>query len=141
MYAKIVKAKVVITFIDNSFSFYFLKNNNPNLKTIFVQNGLRAIAGDIFLKLETKKYKKEKYEVDLMLCFGQAIAKKYKKYIIGNSVVIGSFKNNMIKKLKFSLFSHKNNLTSRNGVYCLDFPREKHSVLYFSVHSDEPFGE
>ena len=56
MYAKIVKAKIVITFIDNSFSFYLLKNNNPNLKTIFVQNGLRAIAGDIFLKLETKKY-------------------------------------------------------------------------------------
>ena len=130
MYAKIVKAKVVITFIDNSFSFYFLKNNNPNLKTIFVQNGLRAIAGDIFLKLETKKYKKEKYEVDLMLCFGQAIAKKYKKYIIGNSVVIGSFKNNMIKKL--------NSGNNNNILFISQFRQFQKKPMFLTYDKQEP---
>jgi surface carbohydrate biosynthesis protein len=71
------------------------------MTTIFVQNGLRSIMGDIFGQLMTaKESKKADYRVDYMLCFGSAVGQKYSDYISGNVKPIGSFINNMTRKIQ-----------------------------------------
>lgn len=98
-YIDIVNPKVAITFIDNNPNFYLLKMGRPSLITIFIQNGIRSIVGDVFSHLMENKYKRQRiYHVDYMLCFGEAISKKYAEYIEGHTLNIGSFKNNLIKK-------------------------------------------
>ena len=98
-YIDMVNPKVAITFIDNNPIFYLLKIGRPFLITIFVQNGIRSVIGDIFSHLIDNKDKSQtKYHVDYMLCFGRAVGNKYAEYIAGNIINVGSFKNNMIKK-------------------------------------------
>jgi surface carbohydrate biosynthesis protein len=76
-YLKMVNPDVVLTFIDNNPSFYLLRKIKPEMTTIFVQNGLRSIMGDIFGQLMTaKESKKADYRVDYMLCFGSAVFQK-----------------------------------------------------------------
>ncbi len=88
-----VSPKLVLTFIDNSIDFYQIKNKFPKITTMFVQNGWRGEIGDVFEKLEYSKT----YKVDYMLVFNQHIAEKYKKYISGKTIAIGSLKNNYVK--------------------------------------------
>lgn len=100
-YIKFVNPDVAITFIDNNPKFYVLKNIKPNMVTVFVQNGQRAEVGDIFGQLEAaKERKKADYRVDYMLCFGSAVGQKYSDYISGNVKPIGSFINNMTRKIE-----------------------------------------
>ena len=94
-YLTCVKPRVALTFIDNKSSFYLLKNYQKNLITVFVQNGLRSEVGDGFGLLKNQKYFRNKYKVDYMLIFGNAIGREYAKYIDGNTLPIGSFKNNL----------------------------------------------
>jgi surface carbohydrate biosynthesis protein len=98
-YIELVSPKVVLTFIDNTPAFYLFKKTNPSIVTIFVQNGLRSIVGDIFGYLDRAGSDKTEYHVDYMLCFSKSVCEKYARYISGNTIAIGSFKNNMIGSL------------------------------------------
>jgi surface carbohydrate biosynthesis protein len=89
-----VSPKLVITFIDNNVSFYNISKRFPDAKTIFIQNGIRGEWGDVFEGL----VKSENYHVDHMLVFGVAIGRKYKSYITGSVLALGSLKNNGVKK-------------------------------------------
>lgn len=96
-YIKFSKPKVIITAIDNLPSFYLL-HKLTNVKTVFVQNGIRTMWGDIFsMKNITKKKKISSFIVDYMFVFNEHIAKKYKSFIVGKTVSIGSFRNNISK--------------------------------------------
>ena len=93
-YINFVSPQILITFIDNNPSFYLKKVKHPKIVTIFIQNGVRSYIGDIFETLLFAK-KNLNFHVDYMLCFNETVAKKYKQYIAGESIIIGSFKNNM----------------------------------------------
>ena len=43
-YIQVVLPKVVITLIDNNANFYEISKSFPNIKTIFIQNGMRTIS-------------------------------------------------------------------------------------------------
>ena len=108
-----VSPKVVITFIDNNTGFYSISKRFPDVKTIFIQNGTRCVIGDVFGYL----IKSDNYHVDHMLVFGVAIGKKYKSFITGSMLAIGSLKNNTVKKTN----------VVPNG-----------SILYISQYRDRP---
>ena len=97
---ELVRPEIAITSIDNDTFFWTLKNKFPKLQTVFIQNGLRDDFHDIFKNL--KKTKKKKYAVDKMFVFNDLWAKKYKEYINGKTIVIGSVMSNEcpIKKNK-----------------------------------------
>lgn len=88
-----VDPKIIITFIDNTPAFYRLKSRHPHRITIFVQNGWRTYEADVFEHLDTMG-SGESLSVDYMVCFNDSVAALYQRYINGNSVVIGSLKNN-----------------------------------------------
>ena len=101
--------RFVFTYIDNDLKFYFLKNFFKNTTFVAIQNGYRGTIND-------KKYKKnfvdsmecfnslvpkvEKLNCDFILTFNKAISARYKKFINTKTIVIGSIKNNSIKKKK-----------------------------------------
>ena len=86
-----VNPKILITYIDNNNSFYRIKNKRPHLTTIFIQNGIRSNHSFSLMDLGSN----ENY-VDFMFCFNDAVSFKYKEYITGETVSIGSFKSNSI---------------------------------------------
>jgi len=92
VYIKFVKPTFIVTFTDNSKFFYKLKSKHLNIIFIFLQNGLRTKLGDIFEELEKID---DDYEVDYMLTFNHAVGKEYCKYIKGESISIGSARNNL----------------------------------------------
>lgn len=94
-FIKIVRPRVILTFIDNSYSFFEFSKKHKNIRTIFVQNGWRSYYGDIFETLDNLSDKK-KLKVDFMLVFGESIGNEYLKFIKGNVIPIGSLKNNAI---------------------------------------------
>jgi len=91
-YIRTVSPKIVITFIDNNAAFYSISHQFPDIKTVFLQNGIRSETGDVFGHLK----KLESYFVDYMLVMGSAIGKKYNEYVSGSVRVIGSLINNAI---------------------------------------------
>ena len=103
-YIEYVNPKIILTHIDNNRNFYLISSRYNNIKTIFLQNGLRAFYLDIFEILEIEKNKNLNYEVDCMFTFGNIISLEYKKFISGEFFSIGSVKNNYVKK---SLFEKK----------------------------------
>jgi len=84
--------KVVLTFIDNNTAFWSISKRFPSVKTIFVQNGWRAKSMDIFQRV----VKSNKDHVDYMFVFNDPIGRYFKRYITGEALVTGSFKNNHI---------------------------------------------
>ena len=95
-YISIVSPLIIITFIDNNPRFYELKRAHPESVTVFLQNGWRSDAGDVFETLKTNT-KNNNYQVDYMLTFGAAIGAKYLEYINGQIIPIGSIKANQCK--------------------------------------------
>ena len=93
-----VSPKIIITYIDNSISFYKISKKYPEIKTIFIQNGYRSLKFDVFERI---KYDRDFY-VDYMLVFGSAIGELYKRYITGDVLTIGSLLNNAIPIKKSS---------------------------------------
>jgi surface carbohydrate biosynthesis protein len=89
-----VEPEVVITFIDNNPRFYELSKRLKGIKTIFVQNAIRGEIGDVFGRL----VKSDCYRVDYMLVLGAAIGGKYRQFISGATLPIGSLKNNTVAK-------------------------------------------
>jgi surface carbohydrate biosynthesis protein len=100
-YVAIVAPTVVITFIDNTKTFYQLKRNNPSIKVVSIQNGNRDNC--LFDILSDNLTSNEFLEADAVLCFGSAIGSLYSKYINTKIYPIGSFKNNkVLKKIKIN---------------------------------------
>ena len=90
-YISMVSPKVIITFIDNDYRFYEISGRFPEIKTIFVQNGIRLKGSDIFGALKTKNY-----HVDYKFVFNKAVGDKYSNYITGKTIILGSLKNNFV---------------------------------------------
>jgi len=100
IYVKHVNPKVILTFIDNSISFYKIKSRHPLIHTVFLQNGLRSYYGDVFENLDkVPSAYLPLFQVDTMLVFGDFIGKKYNEYVSGNSISVGSPKNNIAPPL------------------------------------------
>jgi len=98
-YIKNVSPKLIITCTDNSKFFYEISNRHKSVKTLFIQNGIRAHYGDIFETLEscdTNDYKN--FKVDYMMTCGQNIGDYFLKYISGSVIPMGIIKNNIIPK-------------------------------------------
>lgn len=95
-YLNYVKPKAIITFIDNTKNFYELKRNYKNGKFISVQNGWRD--DTLFNILKQDKHCLTYLKADVILCFGSAVAKKYKECIDAEILPIGSFKSNKVAK-------------------------------------------
>lgn len=95
-----LECRSVITFYDNNINFYKLKNNLRNVKFISIQNGARHMFNDIF-GLDELKYHKN-LKADYIFVFNDDIKKLYEKYIDAKVIVIGSFKNNIIRKLNIN---------------------------------------
>jgi surface carbohydrate biosynthesis protein len=93
-YIRIVKPKLVLTFIDNFPPFFRLKIQFPNIRTILIQNGIRSEHGDLFGSLLESSELKDNH-VDYLFVFGNAIGETYSKVISGEILPIGSFKNNI----------------------------------------------
>ncbi|MFZ9830167.1 MAG: LA_1612 family putative O-antigen biosynthesis protein, partial [Ilumatobacteraceae bacterium] len=94
-FIKVAKPKLILTFIDNFPPYYLLKNEFPRIKVWLIQNGVRSDRGDLFGLLKATS-PRSNYKVDKMYVFGTAIGKKYLDYISGETVVHGSFKNNLV---------------------------------------------
>ena len=110
-FIKVAKPKLILTFIDNFPPYYLLKNEFPGIKVWLIQNGVRSDRGDLFGPLKATS-PRSNYIVDKMFVFGTAIGKKYLDYISGETVVHGSFKNNLVSIL----------------------PPKKNSVAYISTY-------
>jgi len=91
LYLKFVNPKLIITLIDNNDSFYHLKKY-AKCKTMFIQGAMRHTLNDIFS--EDRKPKEKDLSVDYMLVFNDVTGKKYKSFLKGNVVQIGSFRSN-----------------------------------------------
>lgn len=93
-YIEAASPKLVMTFIDNDPGFYTISQRLPAVKTLFVQNGMRGGATDIFAWLKPSS----KYHVDYMLVFSAAFASAYQQFISGEARIIGSFKSNSVEQ-------------------------------------------
>jgi surface carbohydrate biosynthesis protein len=130
-YIKLVQPKLIITFIDNNKSFYALKKIS-SAKTLFIQNGIRTCFNDIFFYAYDSnmnllpKIKQHKFAVDYMLVWNDRVGKLYNKFIHGECISIGSFRNNFLIKKKtakkskiilfISNFKNINKLKKINGI-------------------------
>lgn len=90
-YIKFVKPKLILTFIDNTVTFYQLKHYYKKGKFISVQNGYRDNEGFN----EFKKFKN--LSADYIFCFGSAVGERFKECIDTQIISLGSLKNNKIK--------------------------------------------
>ena len=98
-FIKRVCPRLVITFIDNNVNFYKISQKYPEIKTMFIQNGWRSYFLDIFEKLDKLRPEfSNSLAVDYMAVFGSCIGGEYKRYIQGETVLIGSIKNNFVPK-------------------------------------------
>lgn len=93
IYCEFVKPKVIITYIDNNELFYEVSSLYPLAKTIFIQNAFRGGSADLFASLF--KYNYGNFMVDYMFVHNKQVGKLYSKYISGNIIDIGSFRNNI----------------------------------------------
>lgn len=98
-FIKRVQPRLIVTFIDNSLRFLTLHQRHPEIKTLFIQNGLRGYYCDIFELLDKMDVRHSNMlTVDYMLVFGSVIGAEYARYVTGTVVPIGSIKNNLIPK-------------------------------------------
>jgi len=92
-FVKAAAPTIVLTFIDNNPDFYRLSALNPNIKTVFVQNGWR----DKFL--EVRRLPDMPF-VDHMCVYNELIGRYYSKFIGGQYHCVGSVPNNHIRAPK-----------------------------------------
>ena len=94
-YLTCVNPSVALTLIHNDSSFYLLKSHKKDLITVFVQNGLLQDMGVVFGFSNKQTHFRNKFKTDYMLVFGDAAGREYAKYVEGNTLSIGSFRNNI----------------------------------------------
>jgi surface carbohydrate biosynthesis protein len=94
-----VSPRLIVTFIDNSLKFFAISGRHPNIKTLFVQNGVRSYYADIFEVLDREKAAGRRgLAVNYMGTFGSFPGGEYGKYIDGEVIAMGSFKNNIVPR-------------------------------------------
>lgn len=97
----LAEPKYIITFSDNSESFFLLKKREKS-KKILIQNGWKNKYNDSTLNIQN-----EKYHSDYLFVFNEKIGNIYGKLLGCKSTVIGSFKSNCYKlnekKKKYSI--------------------------------------
>jgi len=97
-YIRRVEPRLIVTYVDNTIEFYSVSSRHPGIKTLFIQNGIRAATGDVFEHLAKPGATAESFEVDYMLTLGRATGEAYSRYIKGIVLPIGSLRNNMTKR-------------------------------------------
>jgi surface carbohydrate biosynthesis protein len=98
-FIKKVRPRLVVTFMDHYDTFFTISKRFPDVKTLFVQHGLRGYYFSVFEKFDDHDSKTaSNYFVDYMLVLGSGIGKKYSQCIGGETVVVGSVKNNFVPK-------------------------------------------
>ncbi|MDD4975464.1 MAG: hypothetical protein PHY93_13980 [Bacteriovorax sp.] len=103
-YVEKVNPRLVITFIDNNMSFHTISKRHPNIKTMFIQNGIRGYFGQVFENLDkVDSSLQHQLAVDYMMTFGSGVGGEYSKSISGSVFPIGSIKNNQISHLEKSI--------------------------------------
>jgi surface carbohydrate biosynthesis protein len=102
-YIEKVSPRLIVTCIDNNLNFYRVSKRHPKIKTLFIQNGYRGYYLDVFELLDksNQSFLRE-LKVDYMMVFGSDIGKKFSRYIAGDTVEMGSIKNNMVPREKLS---------------------------------------
>lgn len=88
--------RLIVTFIDNNPRFYSLAVRHKNIKTLFIQNGIRG--SEVFDGLDYKMQSEGLFKVDYMMTFGGRIGAEYARYIQGAVVPMGGFINNLVSK-------------------------------------------
>lgn len=116
-YILLSSPKIVITFMDNNYFFYEISAKFPLIKTILIQNGLRAGDSQIF-SLTLENYR---YYVDYMFVFGEAIENLYSKNTRSKIIPIGSRKSNLVPistryKEKSCLFISEWSIKNSSGI-------------------------
>lgn len=91
-YIKLVSPKIIITFIDNTITFYRLKKHYEEGFFISVQNGSRSTL--IWKIFEQEMKKDEQLRADAIFCFSSTVGKMYSKYISSKIYTHGSLLNN-----------------------------------------------
>ena len=109
---KSVQPRLIITYMDNSVPFYKLSVDNNKILKVFIQNGWRGAHEEIFTLYKNIS---KKFFINYMLVYNKNIASKYKEFIDGKAIVIGSINNN-----------HIDSLTQKNIL--------KDSILYISSY-------
>jgi surface carbohydrate biosynthesis protein len=100
-YLKIVKPKLILTFIDNDVRFWEIKAQNPATLTYAIQNGQRVQQHYALISSRTD------LGIDRMFCFGKGMSSLYLGAVsVSGIVAIGSFRSNRVSISK----------TSRSGV-------------------------
>ena len=94
-FIRVAKPKLILTFIDNYPTYFLLKNEFPEIEIWLIQNGIRSDRGDLFGLLKSLS-SNEANRVDKMFVFGSAVGDEYRKFISGEVIVHGSFKNNLV---------------------------------------------
>jgi surface carbohydrate biosynthesis protein len=95
-YIIMVRPQVVITYIDNTITFYQLKKHIPKVKFISIQNGAR---GRMLFNLLSEDYTNDSLPMaDAVFCFGTAVGELYEKNIKTKVYPVGSFRNNNVLK-------------------------------------------
>jgi surface carbohydrate biosynthesis protein len=123
-----VQPRLVVTFIDNHSLFYYISERHQDVKTLFIQNGLRG--AQFFEGLASRISLGDSLQVDYMMTFGSCVGAEYAKYIQGFVVPIGSIKNNLMCKAQ----------TQQKGV--LAFVSQWHHSGFFmgdTFYSQEEF--
>lgn len=102
-YIALVKPKVVITLIDNSIPFYFIKHQFPNIETIAIQNGRRDNYGRKphtgFLDLLNIDHGWGKPTASHYCMFGEAEISLLRQYIDADFIATGNIQNNSYPQL------------------------------------------
>lgn len=87
---EVTKPKLFFTFLDNYQEFWEI-SHYAKCKSMIFQNGWRSIKNDVWENLEPRT---NKFNVDYILTWTEAVQKIYKDQISGNFITAGSFKNN-----------------------------------------------
>ena len=99
-YFEIVSPKIVMTAVDNNYSFFKLKYIYKKAKYLCIQGSLR----DKYFLNKCKEYykkNKEKLKADYFFVYGKNDFNELKKYINAKFIIHGSFRNNLFtKKIK-----------------------------------------
>ena len=92
-----VSPDIIFSFVDNNTFLWKIKNNlKKKTITFLIQNGYRNYAHDIFEYIDENKLDKNKFEVDYFGVFSETTRNFYSKYIKGEKLIIGSFRNNQV---------------------------------------------
>jgi len=99
-YFSYLKPKLIITFIDYNPTFYQLKSilNDFSIKLIAIQSSVRVKRNYKAFKVKNLN----RYLADYILLHSKEYKQYYEQYIKSKYLVVGSFKNNSIKKINGS---------------------------------------